>query len=280
MIRDRLVVGLRDARLSETLQLDSKLTRQDSVTRAKNSEFVRAQQSSLRAPHSSPTSTILAAIQPLKPAQDFSLQRQRVSPPHMQQHPSSVKGTCDFCGYSNHSRSKCLARSAECRYCHSTGYFSRVCRKKARSSQRSDCSDNAARQTSVSAVSTDSTPGASDNVAFLGSVEDCKHPWLVAVVIRDVLLHMKVDTAACVSAVSHGWLRAALPDARLAASDQVLRGPDSSILRTIGQFSAELLPLLFQCSKNCPAHLCRRRSDHSSSSSPSHTSPGLAPFSK
>ena len=44
MIRDRIVVGLRDTALSEKLQLDSKLTLEKAFTKARQAETVRQQQ--------------------------------------------------------------------------------------------------------------------------------------------------------------------------------------------------------------------------------------------
>ena len=44
MIRDRIVVGLRDAALSEKLQLDSKLTLEKAVTIVWKAKTVRQQQ--------------------------------------------------------------------------------------------------------------------------------------------------------------------------------------------------------------------------------------------
>jgi len=48
MIRDRLVVGLRDAKLSEKLQLDSELTLDKAITQARQTEAVQQQQPLLR----------------------------------------------------------------------------------------------------------------------------------------------------------------------------------------------------------------------------------------
>ncbi|KAI4879857.1 hypothetical protein NFI96_004001 [Prochilodus magdalenae] len=48
MVRDRLVVGLRDKKLSEQLQLDSELTLEKAVTRARQSEQVKNQQNLLK----------------------------------------------------------------------------------------------------------------------------------------------------------------------------------------------------------------------------------------
>ena len=48
MIRDRIVVGLRDARLSEKLQLDPALTLEKAVTQVQQTESVKQQQSLVR----------------------------------------------------------------------------------------------------------------------------------------------------------------------------------------------------------------------------------------
>ena len=44
LIRDRIVVDLKDRKLSEQLQLDPKLTLEKAVTKAKQSETVKKQQ--------------------------------------------------------------------------------------------------------------------------------------------------------------------------------------------------------------------------------------------
>jgi len=48
LIRDRIVVGLKDKKLSEQLQLDSKLTLEKAVTQARQSETVKKQQGILQ----------------------------------------------------------------------------------------------------------------------------------------------------------------------------------------------------------------------------------------
>lgn len=48
LIRDRIVVGLRDHRLSEKLQLDAELTLEKATTQARQHETVKAQQSVVR----------------------------------------------------------------------------------------------------------------------------------------------------------------------------------------------------------------------------------------
>ena len=48
MIRDHIVVGLRDATLSEKLQMDSKLTLEKAVRLSRESETIKKQQPLLR----------------------------------------------------------------------------------------------------------------------------------------------------------------------------------------------------------------------------------------
>ena len=54
MIRDRIVVGLRDASLSEKLQLYSKFTLEKAVTKARQAKTVRQQQSVVRGSEEKP----------------------------------------------------------------------------------------------------------------------------------------------------------------------------------------------------------------------------------
>ena len=54
MIRDRIVVGLRDAKLSEKLQLDPELTLTKATTQARQSEAVKKQQALLRSDFKEP----------------------------------------------------------------------------------------------------------------------------------------------------------------------------------------------------------------------------------
>ena len=48
MICDRLVVGIRDSKLSENLQLDSKLTLEKAIVQARQKQTVKQQQPLLR----------------------------------------------------------------------------------------------------------------------------------------------------------------------------------------------------------------------------------------
>ena len=67
MIRDRLVVGLRNAKLSEKLQLDAELTLEKAVTRVRQAEAIRLQQPLLRGEAVGKPDTPVGVVQRGKP---------------------------------------------------------------------------------------------------------------------------------------------------------------------------------------------------------------------
>ena len=122
MIRDRIMVGIQDRKLSEKLQLDSTLTLEKAVTSA---ETVKKQQRVIRGNkmeeefHDSPVQAIRSGTQ-------SSTRRTPSDPP-----PS-----CQWCGkVPAHERRRCPARSATCHRCSKRGHFQSVCRAPPRASE-------------------------------------------------------------------------------------------------------------------------------------------------
>ena len=54
MIRDRIVVGIRNSSLSEKLQLDAGLTLDRAITQVRQAEVIEQQQPLLRSQHDAP----------------------------------------------------------------------------------------------------------------------------------------------------------------------------------------------------------------------------------
>ena len=113
MILDRIVVGLKDASLSEKLQLDSGLTLEKAILKARQSKMVNKQQQELRSQFQEVT-------------EEFESLKVRQKPPHAQ---SSLHGQqrrvtettqtlSGRCGHTHpHPRTECQARDAECFKC-------------------------------------------------------------------------------------------------------------------------------------------------------------------
>ena len=100
MIQDRLVVGLRDAALSQKLQLEAELTLDSAVT---TTEEVKSQQAELRNDSSSTVEAVHKAS--------------------ARETESTTRSTCTRCGRApSHEFQQCPARSKMCRKCHRRGH--------------------------------------------------------------------------------------------------------------------------------------------------------------
>ncbi|KAK8766406.1 hypothetical protein V5799_006813 [Amblyomma americanum] len=115
IILDRFVVGLRDAKLSEVLQMDAALTLKSALTKARLKEAVQQQQQDLRSV--------------VDREEHESLTRAEVDIVHRrtsnQRRPDHQ--TCAFCGRGPHSMSSFPARGALCYVCQRRGHLAAVC---------------------------------------------------------------------------------------------------------------------------------------------------------
>ncbi|XP_075737489.1 uncharacterized protein LOC142777076 [Rhipicephalus microplus] len=122
MIRDRFVVGLSDAKLSESLQMDANLTLVSALAKARLKETVQRQQQQLRETSDEPSAALASSLDAVnkqrQPRKNSSGQRSGTS-------------SCPNCGQGEHPRTSCPARAAKCNYCGCSGHFAVVCRKKA-----------------------------------------------------------------------------------------------------------------------------------------------------
>ena len=121
MIRDRLVVGLRDSKLSEKLQLDANLTLESAVSQARQNEAVKKQQTTIRA--SGERMTEMDAVK--SSSQKYWKQKNKF--PNTQQNSVNRNG-CMRCGKKiNHPRDQCPAKEAECHKCKKRGHYAKCC---------------------------------------------------------------------------------------------------------------------------------------------------------
>ena len=130
MIRDRIVVGLVDQKLSEKLQVDADLTLEKAINSVRQSESVKSQQPIVRGQDKAGKPINVDRLHKSKPPKQKSTQN-----PHLRFHkkPASLsdssKENCDRCGNSPaHKRTQCSAKTATCRNCEKKGHFQVVCR--------------------------------------------------------------------------------------------------------------------------------------------------------
>ena len=207
MIRDRIVVGIRDARLSERLQLDHKLTLDGAVTAVRQSEQVKQQQTVLRGTEVKPEI-------PIGAVQKGHKYRQQADE---QQNEPNKSEKCNKCGKApGHSRERCPAKDAICHKCKKRGHFQTVCHS-----------------AKVSGVDTEEEKPD----AFLGAVGD--NHWTVDLHLDNTQVKLCIDTGAEVTVVSDKtWRDVGSPT--LKSPERKLRGPDDHPLAVLGQWKGTL----------------------------------------
>ena len=210
MIRDRLVVGLRDAKLSEKLQLDAELTLDKAVSQVRQAEAVKKQQAVIRSEGDSvPIGSIKKGSSRLsaKPVKPFSQ--------------SKVK-SCSWCGkVPAHDRQKCPAKEAVCRKCQKKGHFQRVCRSAA----------------SVGTLHSGDSSSDESVKTFLGAVGDSN--WHVNIEVDGHTERFYIDTGAEVTVISD-HTHQVFSNPKLTKSCRVLRGPDGTKLQVCGKFTGTM----------------------------------------
>ncbi len=224
-MRDRLVVGLQDAALSEKMQLDKNFTLTKAITMARQSEEIRHQQSDLRG-EANASKVALDAMHFKKDEQRKNkvkeLPQGRQKP---FKKPIQTKGgykSCNKCGkMPSHPTSQCPAKSVECHNCGKGGHYGRVCRS----------------ASSVNAVAEDTGELHDADGLFLGSVtsEDTGGPWMADINVKGRKVTFKIDTGADVSAIPEHVLAGIISrDRKLERAQKPLYGPGGKRLDVRG----------------------------------------------
>ena len=193
MIRDRIVVGIRDAKLSQRMQMDSTLDLAKAKTTVRQAEAVQEQQSVLKPP---------AVVEFVKEVRGARGLRQRSVP----QKPSQ---RCMRCGRAGkHQRTDCPARNATCHYCHKEGHFASQCLSK----QAADVQINVVQDTKPKLLSQHTEQSDEDvyltEEVYMDSVVDSRERcWSADVLVGRTEVNFKLDTGAEVTAIIWASLR-------------------------------------------------------------------------
>ena len=206
MIRDRIVVGIQDQKLSEKLQLDASLTLEKAVAMVRQAEAVRRQQSVIR-----------GDTKNNQDQTDSPVQAIHGTP---QQRPSTTpQQACPWCGKSPaHERRRCPARGVTCHRCSKKGHFQKVCRAPAR-----------ARPVQLE----DQEPE-----PFLGEIRSHSSPnsWTVTLKLNGTPTELLIDTGAEVTVISEETHNS-IGSPPLTVPFRSLKGPSNHSLQVKGFFS-------------------------------------------
>ena len=217
MIRDRIVVGLQNAKLSERLQLDSTLTLEKAVNEARQSEAVKRQQAVVRGNGLSANEESNLNVDVLH--RKWQPRQKKQEPTGMEKERRDTK--CGNCGkVPGHPRSQCPAKDVTCHNCQKKGHYKIVCR-------------------SLKTIGT----VIEEEDYFLGTVDVDQlnvndGSWKTMLKLNGVSVIFKLDTGADVTVVpehifkkTHRWLQ---------ESKIKLTGPGQQPLDVCGVFEAQI----------------------------------------
>ena len=124
MIRDRIVVGIRDSALSERMQIDADLTLEKAKKMVRQREAVHEQQEILKCGQGD-----MKTVDTLKEKKTSGQQKRpfRVPPKGGPRQRSGTNHKCTRCGKGPHSRQTCPARDAVCHTCQKKGHYRSQC---------------------------------------------------------------------------------------------------------------------------------------------------------
>ena len=213
MMRDSLVVGIRDNALYERLQMNADLTLERAMKLIRQSEAVHEQQALLNGKEPKLEPGNLDSLKSKKHQNCKQTLRTR----------SNFGNLCGRCGKGPHSRNKCSAREATCHRCHKKGHCSSQCHTKMEASK---C--NISSETSIDTAFLDVMTG-NQNLSWKEEIYLNKHP-----------IQFKLDTAAEVTAISETTF-ANIKNTQLQKASRILLGPARQKLEVLGQFDGHFL---------------------------------------
>ena len=225
MVRDRIVVGIKNSQLSEKMQLDRKLTLEKAVSMARQSETVKQQQAVVREGHTAHEgdSQSVDMIQKRDHQRGW---RPRAAGGRRKVNVSTKPQVCTRCGKSpQHGKGQCPAREAICHKCGKKGHYKKMCWSKQ--------GDN-----KVGVVRDEEE----EDRTFLGVVQSSANrgaPWITTVSVNDCAVEFKIDTGADVTVIPRTEYQKKR-DGPLRASDRMLTGAGQQQLHVQGKFTAHL----------------------------------------
>ncbi|CAH0723431.1 unnamed protein product, partial [Brenthis ino] len=206
LIRDRVVIGIRDRNISDRMLLKNDLKLEEAIQMGKQAEIQKKESMIIR-----------------ENKEESEINRVKVGTTTAQRNNEELqlKGNCWFCGQKRHPRCKCPASNITCFKCRKTGHFARLCRAKI-----------------VKNIEKEEI-GTTYEVSFCES----KQKYLIDVdVFQEDQFISKVkfliDTGADISAIPDNIIKGC--GLSIVKSDDVIKGPDGTKLVVLGTTNLKL----------------------------------------
>ena len=230
LIRDRIVVGLRNKQLSEKLQLDPDLTLEKAMAKAKQSEEVKKQQSVIH-PKSPTSGHNIDNISKNRPRGPQRRDEKQQFPRGSKLSKFADKPKCMRCLGDPHSRKLCPASDSTCNKCSKKGHWAKACRSGENWGSPSKHLNEISQQSS------------DEETYFLGAIatpDELNNPWVTNLQVNETNVSFKIDSGADVTVVPYKMYQSIRPPIPLLQTKKTLRGPCNHKLEIKGTFKTQL----------------------------------------
>ncbi|UYV76630.1 K02A2.6-like [Cordylochernes scorpioides] len=235
LIRDRLVLGVKDRKLSEKLMLNENLTLAKAVEIARQWEAVMREQQDLNPSTSQVDTTRKVAKQKPKASghgKDNGRSTFRQTDSAKETDEGKKFPTCFNCGTTKHHyryRDKCPAKDKVCGKCGKKGHYTNLCRRK---------------NNEVNAISSEETP-AREKVSYVYAVREPtlgsrKSRWKSTVRVNGTAIHFKLDPGSDVTLIPFSLYKRYFSNVQLTPTDGQLMAAANQRLENAGTFVAKL----------------------------------------
>ncbi|UYV79391.1 K02A2.6-like [Cordylochernes scorpioides] len=212
LIRDRIVVGVRDKALSERMQLYSELTLEKAVKMVRQQESVRQQQVDLQRP------STRQKVNQVKFNSKKQSPKQQQQPSRKKEKSAKIRSRCPKCGGFTHREGQaCRAEGQRCNLGSKAGHFANC------------CPDKQAKTAEVKAVS-----------ELDEEIGECRRRWTAEIQVNGKQVKFKLDSQADVTCVPLCLFKKIMGQQRLVESDINIRAAEYSELQTVGMFISTL----------------------------------------
>lgn len=252
LIRDRIVVGIQDMKVSERLQLQKDLTLNDAILTVRQAELQSSQNKILRSECKG--YEVAAVKQNNKEQSKHWVKSKPIDGKSVQdryEKRGNQQNKCYYCGSVKcRDKSRCPARNSSCRSCSKKGHWSIACRNKKvvhtvdyeNHGENVDLGrDLDSTETRMQVRKEAQQVSEIDQEYYMGSIYfNNKKQWLIDILVENRhSIPFLVDSGADVSCVSYSSVPKEFRNKILKCSE-FLGGPDNSRLKVIGKVELNL----------------------------------------
>ena len=238
LVRDRIVIGILDKKLSEQLQLDDKLTLQKCIERVMQSAMIKEQQTTLKKVIeidnlNKPTHSGSKNFNSKKFSHSKNFQKK-----FNNNKPEHFDLPCKKCNNKMHFvQGKCPAEKSKCRNCHNIGHWAiypfDLCKKF--SKNKNQGKNLHFQKQANSLLKVDKTEN-QHNSLFIGLLDGSKSvpPWQVTISVNyQNKVNFTIDSGSCVNAIPYSLYHKSM--GILNKASECITGPSKEKLNIVGK---------------------------------------------